>query len=196
MSLRSVGLGALVLLVAAACSDPATKPGPAVVTGTPPVTGGGGGGGSDGGTDGGDAGDDAGVCTDLANTGTLVDRTGVQGDPPTSTGGTVVDGTYDLSAYTVYVGTSGVAGPTGITAKASIRIGAGKIDEVLELGGTGKTTTTTATRSGYAASGATFAETQLCPATGAGAQLQFTASDTLLVLTDLSTKEAFTFTKR
>ena len=66
----------------------------------------------------------------------------------------------------------------------------------MELGGTGKTVTTTATRSAFAASGATFAETQLCPATGAGAQLQFTASDTLLVLTNLSTKEAFTFTKR
>lgn len=193
---RWLAWGILAFGVVAACSDPAAKPDTAVVTGTPPVTSGGGGGGSDGGTDAGDAGGDGGTCTDLAITGSLIDRTGVQGDPPTSTGGTIVDGNYDLTAYAVYVGVSGVAGPTGITARASIRIGNGKIDEVLELGGTGKTTTTTATRSGYAASGATFAETQLCPATGAGAQLQFTANDPLLILTDLSTKEAFTFTKR
>lgn len=193
---RWVGLGVVVLLVAAGCSDPPAKPGPAVVTGPPVVTGGGGGGDGGSSADGGDASTDAGVCTDLPNTGTLVDRTGVQGDPPTANGGTVADGTYDLSAYTVYVGASGVAGPTGITAKGTIRIGAGKIDQVLELGGTGKTPTATATRSAYTASGATFAETQLCPATGAGAQLQFTANDTLLILTDLTTKEAFTFTKR
>jgi len=193
---RWLAWGILAFGVVAACSDPAAKPETAVVTGAPPVTSGGGGGGSDGGTDAGDAGDDGGTCTDLAITGSLIDRTGVPGDPPTSTGGTIVDGSYDLTAYAVYVGVSGVAGPTGITARASIRVGNGKIDEVLELGGTGKTTTTTATRSGYAASGATFAETQLCPATGAGAQLQFTANDPLLILTNLSTKEAFTFTKR
>jgi hypothetical protein len=193
---RWVGFGVLALLVGVACSDPAAHPATAVVTGAPPVAAGGGGNG-DGGSEAGEAGAaDGGVCTDLAITGTVVDRIGVQGDPPTATGGTIVDGNYDLSAYAVYVGVSGVGGPTGITAKASIRIGAGKIDEVMELGGTGKTVTTTATRSGYSATGATFAETQLCPATGAGAQLQFTASDTLLVLTDLSTKEAFTFTKR
>jgi hypothetical protein len=193
---RWVGFGVLALLVGVACSDPPTHPAAAVVTGTPPITGGSGGGG-DGGTDSGEAGAaDAGVCTDLPNTGILVDRTGVQGDPPTSTGGTIVDGIYDLTALNVYVGVSGVSGPTGITAKASLRIAAGKIDQVIELGGNGKTATTTATRSAYAASGASFAETQLCPATGAGGQLQFTAADPLLVLTDLSTKEAFTFTKR
>ncbi len=192
---RWLAWGVLAFGVVAACSDPAQKPSSAVVSGMPPVVSGSGGTG-DGGTtpDGGAA--DGGVCTDLPNSGQLVDRTGVQGDPPTATGGTVVDGDYDLTAYAVFVGAAGVAGPTGITAKASIRIGGGKIDEVLELGGSGKTTTTTATRSAFSASGATFAETQLCPSTGAGAQFQFTATDPLLVLTDVTSKEAFTFTKR
>ena len=188
--------GVLAFGIVAGCSDPPQKPGTAVVSGTPPVAAGGGGGAGDGGSSTGEAGADGGVCTDLANTGQIVDRTGVQGEPPTSTGGTVVDGTYDLSAYAVFVGAGGVSGPTGITAKASMRIGAGKVDEILELGGTGKTATTKITRSAFSASGSTFAETQLCPATGAGAQLQFTAQDTILTLTDLSTKEAFTFTKR
>ena len=193
---RWLAWGVLAFGIVAACSDPPQKPGTAVVSGTPVVAAGGGGASGDGGSSAGEGGDDGGVCTDLANTGQLVDRTGVQGEPPTSTGGTVVDGNYDLTAYAVYVGASGVAGPTGITAKASLRIGAGKVDEIIEVGGTGKTTTVKSARSAYSASGATFAETQLCPATGAGAQFQFTAQDTILTLTDLSTKEAFTFTKR
>ena len=44
--------------------------------------------------------------------------------------------------------------------------------------------------------GATFAETDLCPTGGGGRQLQFTAADPLLTLTDATSKEAFTFTKR
>lgn len=196
---RWVALGVLAFVgVVAACSDPAAKPSPAIVTGTPPAVSGGGGadGGSEGGTTNGDAGADGGLCTDLAATVMIVDRVGVIGDPPTATGGTIVDGDYDLTAYSVYVGVGGVSGPTGITARATIRIGAGKIDEVIEIGGTGKTTTLTATRSAYSASGATFAETELCPSTGGGKQLQFTAVDPILTLTDLTSKEAFTFTKR
>jgi hypothetical protein len=189
--------GVLAFGLVAACTEQTDRPPTAVVSGDPPTASGGGGGGgrSDGGS-GSEGGADGGACTDLTNTGTLVDRTGVPGDPPTALGGTVVDGDYDLSAYTVYVGVSGVAGPTGITAKSTIRISGGKIDQVLELGGTGKTTTTTASRSAFSASGATFAETELCPSTGAGRQLQFTAADPILTLTDATSKEAFTFTKR
>ena len=194
---RWLACGMLAFGIVAACTEPTDRPATAVVSGMPPQASGGGGGGSgDGGSGTGEGGADAGACTDLAITGTLVDRTGVQGDPPTALGGTVVDGDYDLSAYSVYVGVGGVAGPTGITARATIRISGGTIDEVIELGGTGKTTTTTASRSAYSASGATFAETELCPSTGAGRQLQFTATDPILTLTDATSKEAFTFTKR
>lgn len=206
MSRRSAFLVAAVLLqvgtvgLVGACADPEKKPAPAM-PGTNTGGGGGGGGGSEGGAaEGGgsgiDAAEEAGVCNDLVNSGTLVDRTGVSGDPPVATGGTVVDGTYDLTAYSVYVGTSGTPGPTGITAKATIRIAAGKIEEIIEIGGTGKTTSVTTTSSVYSVTGATFAETELCPAGGGGRQLQFTANDPQLVLTDLTTKEAFTFAKR
>jgi len=181
-----------------ACADPEKKPAPAV----PGMSTGGGGGGGGGGGEGGvvdeggfDAGE-AGVCNDLVNSGTLVDRTAVPGDPPTATGGTVVDGTYDLTDYSVYVGTGGAPGPTGITAKATLRIAGGKIDEIIELGGTGKTSTVTTSSSVYSVTGATFAETDLCPAGGGGRQLQFTANDPQLILTDATSKEAFTFAKR
>jgi hypothetical protein len=197
---RCVMVFAVVLFpigVIAACSDPPAKPAPAIAGNAPlpNVSGSSGEGGTDASsasTDGGDGG----VCTDVTATGVLVDRTGVVGDPPVATGGTIVDGTYDLTQYTVYVGASGVGGPTGITAKATIRIAGGKIGEDIQIGGTGKTTTETTTSSVYTVTGATFAETVLCPAGGGGLQLQFTAADPILTLTDTTVKEAFTFTKR
>ena len=133
---------------------------------------------------------------DIVSTGQLVDRTGINGDPPVALGGTILNGTYDLTQYSVYVGTAGAAGPTGITAKATLRIAAGKADEIIEIGGTGKTTTVATRSSVYSVTGATFAETDLCPTGGGGRQLQFTAADPLLTLTDPTSKEAFTFTKR
>lgn len=188
----------LPLGVLAACSDPAKKPAPAEPGNPPPPTLGGGPG--EGGTDAQadaarDAGD-GGVCNDVPLGGNVIDRIAVASDPPVATGGTVVDGLYDLTDYTAYLGPTGVAGPTGIVAKASIRILGTKFDELYQFGGTGKPTTTTRTASTYSATGATVASTQLCPALGSGKQRQFTSNPPLLVLTDLVTKEAFTFTKR
>lgn len=141
-------------------------------------------------------GGEAGVCNEIQTTGSVVDRIGVVGEPPVSTGGTIIDGTYELSVYAVYVGAGGVAGPTGITAKASLLIAGGRFDDVLELGGSGKTTSTTRTNSAYAITGASLASTELCPRVGGGKTRQFTATDSSVVLTDLTTKEAFTFVKR
>lgn len=179
-----------------ACSDPPAKP-PA---GSGSIAGGTtGGGASDGGTDSGaDAGADAGdggACNDLAATGQVIDRIGVVGEPPAGKGGTIVDGDYNLVDYSVFTGAGGIPGPTGITAKAALRIAAGRLDEHYEFGGSGNPSVRS-TSSTYSATAATFATTQVCPTPGAPGTLQFTANDPLLVLTDVSTKEAFTFAKR
>lgn len=186
----------------AACSHDISKPGFAGdgVPSTPSPTSGGGADGGDGGDGGREAGDaddsgDAGACGSLTLTGLLVDRIGVVGDPPVSSGGTVADGSYDLTSYVVYVGAGGVAGPTGLTARSTIRIAAGKIEQVLEIGGSSALKTVRSI-SAYNATAATFATTELCPNVGGGAQRQFTANAPTLVLTDLTTKEAFTFAKR
>jgi hypothetical protein len=184
--------------VVVACSDPETRPPPAVQGNTaPPPTGGGSG--AETGTlvDGASLdGGEAGVCNDVVVTGGPVDRVAINLDPPVSTGGTIVDGTYDLTDYTVYVGISGVGGPTGITAQATIRIGGATIDEHLQIGGATQAVTDTTTSSQFSVTGATFAETQLCPNAGAAEALQFTFNDPILVLTDPINKEAFTYTKR
>lgn len=148
----------------------------------------------DSGRDAGDAGD-AGACNDLTLTGMLVDRVGVVGEPPVSSGGIVIDGNYDLTSYVVYVGAGGVAGPTGLTARATIRVAAGRLDQILETGGSSPLTTVRS-RSTYSASAATFVTAEQCPNLGGGMQRQFTATGVQLVLTDLVTKEALTFVKR
>ena len=182
-----------------ACSSDEKKP-PYAGDGVPttPLPTGNTEGGADTGTDAGDAGRDAkdgGACSDLTLTGTLVDREAFIGDPPVSNGGVVVDGVYDLTRYLVYVGPGGVAGPTGLTARSSLRIAAGKIDQILETGGSSPLTTVVS-RSTYTAVAATFVTTELCPNAGGGTQRQFTATGSQLVLTDLVTREAFTFVKR
>lgn len=141
-----------------------------------------------------DSGDDGGVCNDLALTGVLVDRTGIAADPPVSSGGVVVDGTYDLTSWVVYVGAAGVAGPTGLSGRATLRIAAGKLDEIFETSGSAPAKTVTS-RSAYSATGSVFATTDLCPL-GGGAQRQYTSNAPQLLLTDPVTKEAFTFVKR
>lgn len=187
---------------AGACSDPPEKPpagGGSIGGGS--VTGGGGseggaGGGADGGTDSGGLDADNGrVCNALVARGQVIDRIGVAGEPPAGRGGTVFDGEYDLTDYTVFTGAGGAGGPTGITAKAVIRIGDMKLDERYEFGGSGNPSVRSASAR-YAATAATFATTQQCPRAGQAGTLQFTANDPVLVLTDPSTKEAFTFTKR
>ncbi|MDB4946006.1 MAG: hypothetical protein JWP97_5540 [Labilithrix sp.] len=141
-----------------------------------------------------DAGDGS-VCSALTMTGFLLDREAVVGEPPTATGGTITDGDYNLVSYVVYVGDTGTAGPTGITARSSIRITGDVIEQILETGGNSPSTTVT-TRSTFSAVTTTFAETQICPTPGAGGTRQFNASDAQLTLTNLITKEAFTYAKR
>jgi hypothetical protein len=183
---------------AGACSDPPAKP-PA--GGGSIVGGNAGGGGTGGGTEGGvtdaattDAGD-GGVCNDLVPSGQVIDRIGVAGEPPAGKGGTIVDGEYNLSDYTVFTGAGGLGGPTGITAKAAIRIVAGIFDEHYDFGGSGNPSVRSVSGT-YAATAATFATTEQCPKSGVGGTLQYTANDPLLILTNPATKEAFTFTKR
>jgi hypothetical protein len=148
---------------------------------------------TDSGVDAGDGGD-GGVCTDIALTGVLVDRTGITADPPVSSGGVVVDGTYDMTGWVVYVGAVGVGGPTGLSGRATLRIAAGKIDQIFETSGSAPAKTITS-KSAYSATGSVFATTDLCPL-GGGAQRQYTANGPQLLLTDPVTKEAFTFVKR
>lgn len=113
-------LVASALLTFAACKeDPQRPPAAGDLPQAPPMGGGAGGGGGEGGVDAGDddAGD-AGACTVLPNEGVIVDQNGIVGDAPTGSGGTIQEGTYELTAANVYVGAAGIPGPTGQVVQA------------------------------------------------------------------------------
>ncbi len=190
----------VVVGVASACSDPPSKP--TATTGLANGASGSdanqaaAGGGVDGGSgnQGFDAGD-SGVCNDLLAAGSVVDRVAVAAEPPVGKGGTLVVGEYTLTDYTVFTGAGSAGGPTGITAKGTLRIATdSKLDERYEFGGVGLPTSRSVS-STFVVAAATLATAQTCPASGLGRTLQYTFVEPVLVLTDPATKEAFTFTK-
>ncbi len=148
--------------------------------------------------DSGPDGNDGGVCNDLQVIGAQVDKIAVASDPPASTGGTVVEGTYDLNAYSQYVGISGVVTPLGITARMTLRIKdvSKTIDEVSEVTTGSAAPAVALTTGAYSITGSAFATSGVCPA-GGGKSWQFTSNSlNQIILTDPATREAFTFLKR
>lgn len=189
-------------VVAPGCKDDDSRPPVANDIGNSPTGGGGGGGGGAGdggnGADSGglDSGSDAGACNALPNDGNVVDQNRVVGEPPTGTGGTIADGTYELTGAEVYVGASGVPGPSGVTYQGVLRLANGKLERVTTMTPSqGATPIETRTFGDLVAGGTSFTVTQSCPAPF---QDQFTYSvlNTTLNITSLITKESFTFTLR
>ena len=192
-------LGSVLAAAAIACTKDIEKPNgfAEVTTGKAPNPG--------GSTEGGfpdssaaDSGRDGGACNELVPLGSGVDKIALAADPPASTGGTVIDGTYDLKEYSVYVGISGVVTPLGISARMTLRIdGTAKtIDKVSEITSGGDPPTTALTSSTFSTMGSAFATTDRCPV-AAGKSWQFTSNSlNQIVLTDPATREALTFLKR
>jgi hypothetical protein len=192
----SVVLGAL-----AACSSSSRPP-----AGTAPASyqpgGQVGGSGGEGGT--GDAAADVGtdaapgVCNTIPNTGNTVDAVNVQGDPPPYVGGAIQDGTYDITAVSIYVGVAGVAGPAGFTVTGSIQIASGVLQRIEseKNPSTGQTSSANETFRLYAPdAGSQLFIAQTCPFTGASTPSQYTAGATVLTILDPVTKTATTYTK-
>jgi hypothetical protein len=180
-----------------ACSSEAPKR-PAVLTdgtGGPTVSGGSGGGDA-GPSDAGvvDSGD-GGACTDLETSSVEVDQNAVTGDVPAGTGGTITDGEYDLTDATVYVGVSGLPGPTGTRYRETLRITGTKLERVLVITTSAGATSTTASSGLLMPSGTSATIALTCPA-GLQETVTYSATATGLTLSNLVTKESFVFSKR
>jgi hypothetical protein len=194
-------LVASALVASAACKQETERPPPAGDLSQAPPIGAGAGGGSgtgEGGTgDGGegDSGDAGGACTDLPLQGVVVDQNAVTGDPPNGSGGTVADGTYDLTLATLYVGAAGTPGPTGLEFRGVLRLSGGTFERVHEEALTGQPPQEERTSGTFAAGGTTFSLARSCP-TPAQDQLSYSAISNTLVITSLLTRESFTFTLR
>lgn len=195
----------LVAALAVACSAKTHHP-PASENGSFVGAGGGGGGGvpvTDAATDAPSDADasslDGGACNDVTLNGIVVDRIGVIGDPPPMAGGTIADGNYDLTDLSVYVGASGVGGPTGTSLQQTIRVAGGVIASVMRVqtgtDGGAFGPETRVTRS-FTVQGTSLAAATTCPAGGGTQQLNFTATAAQLVVVDPQSREQSTFTRR
>jgi hypothetical protein len=147
-------------------------------------------------TDGGDP--DAGECTDLENTGSVVDQTAVIDDTvPLGTGGTILDGTYNLTSAQIFEPTGSTPGPTNATYAGSLRITGSTFERVIV------TATSTSTQAGLenrvtgtiVPSGVNAKITLSCPI-AVQEQVTYTVADESLTLSNLTTKESFVFTKQ
>lgn len=184
-----------------ACQEDEKRPPAASDTGGPNVGSGGGSSNGEGGvTDSGgvvDSGSDAGTaCNDLVNTDIAVEQNRVVGDPPTGTGGSIADGTYDLTLAEVYVGASGTPGPSGVTYKGVLRLTNGKLERITAMTpNQGASPIVSTTYGDLVAGGSTFTVTQSCPVPFQD-QYTYSVVSNKLNITSLITKESFTFTPR
>lgn len=119
----------------------------------------------------------------------------VRGITPIGTGGTIVDGVYDLTSWSVYTGSVGGSGPTGLVASATMVVSGGtyRYSELARDGDAGivlDTSGTIVTPDG----GALVAE-QLCPP-GQQPFSSYSTDGTDLVLYSLSPPWGFTLRRR
>jgi hypothetical protein len=118
------------------------------------------------------SGDAASSCNDLANAAPAITIQQVVGDPPAPQGGAIADGTYWLTAATIYTGEGDAPGPGG-AGQTTIRITGSTMD--VAASGTPPTRTLTLTTSGTSI---TAADT--CPDTDTS-QATYSATATALV---------------
>lgn len=195
MALAAV-LAAAALLGSACGDDPKRPP---VATGDPGAPGMGAGGGSgqaEGGVqDGGDGGDAGATCTELAATGSIIDQNAVNVDPPAGTGGTILDGTYDITDARIHQGAAGLPGPTGSSYQGAIRFTGTTFERVVVFRSSAGALAETRSSGTFTTSGqlATFSST--CPTPGQE-QLTYSVANTSVTFSNLASKESFTFTLR
>lgn len=185
-----------------ACDDEEPKRPPVTESGAPAPGSGASGGNPDASSPPTDAGGDASTaCTNLENTGSLVDQNSFADDPPVATGGAVLDGTYDLIEARLYR-SSGVPGLTGTSYLGSMRItGAGTTNTILErvmsITTSGASAATTSTSRGVMnlPGGTTGTIVLSCPF-GAQESIAYSVVGNDLTLTNLTTNESFVYTKQ
>jgi hypothetical protein len=126
-------------------------------------------------------------CAPIANVGTTITKMTVATPPPTMTGGTIVDGTYALTAITKY---NGVAG--SVTHKATLLLAGGKGQEVDSADGAADKHTYFT----YTTSGSELTMTAACGGTG-NLTLKYTATPTTFMFLDpTDPNESRTYTKK
>ena len=128
-------------------------------------------------------------CNDVTLGGADVPETGVAGDPAAGTGGTLVEGTYDLIEAQKFVGT-GTPGATGKTFKSTVRLSGQTIDRMIRENNSDRRQ-----RGTYASSGPSLTYAISCPVT-AQEQLTYSVNGNNVTLTDVIARTSWTYVKK
>ncbi len=145
-----------------------------------------------------DAAPPSGTCEAMANAEapiTAIDMVASAAPPPT--GGAIQDGTYRLSALTLYVGASGTAGAIPITLKGIARVQGSVVDNALEgTDGEGQPISER-TRETFTTTGPSVTYTMTCPAvkTRTGTYSASSTSMTLYLVNDTGQTVGYTYTR-
>ncbi len=136
---------------------------------------------------------DAAQCNAVVNRATLVDTVAMAVAAPTPQGGPIVDGTYVVSASTVYTGVGGQTGSTGVVYQATSVNSAGTYQFVDQGGGSVQRS-----RGTFVVSGNDINITQTCPDPTSLTYTKLDASATAFTIYDVTNPAlvgALTFTK-
>jgi len=134
-------------------------------------------------------------CVVINNGASVVMEQSVATAEPAATGGTIPDGTYFVTAATVYAGPGGMTGPTGTTYQFTTHISANTYDAIESVTG-GAASVFSGT---FAINGTSAQILQTCPATDSGVSPydQITSDGTTVtVYTSSLPFSSLTFTKQ
>lgn len=123
---------------------------------------------------------DGALCNDVQNTAAPVTQTEMPGDPPASLGGSIVDGTYLLTATTRYLGSRGAPSLARNTYQTTLRIEGGRSAAISLFNGA-----ETRTSAMFHTGGATLTFEQQCPTVSVG-DFGYTADARTLTLIGLA----------
>ena len=125
-----------------------------------------------------DSATDSAVCNTLDLTGVAaVTLTQVAGDAPSAAGGTVADGTYLLTKYTLYTGPGGPTGSLPLSVKARRQFSAGVVQTIQADGDGSNVVRFTAT---FSAATSNFTEMHTCGGTAVDRGTYSATSSTLI----------------
>jgi hypothetical protein len=145
-----------------------------------------------------DAGAPSGTCDAMPNDSapiTTVDM--VATAAPAATGGAVQDGTYHLTALTLYVGPTGKSGAIPITLKGVMRIQTGVVDSALDGTNSEGDPIAERTRETFTTAGASVSYTMTCPTvkTRTGTYSTSGSSLTLFLVNDIGQTVGYTYSR-
>lgn len=188
--LHFAGVAALV----AACGDEPTRP---LVTESPgrPAIGAGGASGSGGALDAGADASDAGECTSLPLTGGTIPQQTATGEVPVGTGGSIANGTYDITEAVIYGGAAALPGPSGASYQGSIRITDQTFERHVLFKSAGGAVVESSSKGTLNVKDASGVIALTCPY-ATQEQVTYTVSGNSLVISNIVTRESFGFTKR